>query len=125
MTGNGTGLTAYACTIAGCQRPHLARGYCQAHYRRLRRTGTTDGPNLPDWNPDLTTERRVLDLVVRGFTNAEIGHLLELSRSRVNWYLRELRAKAGVERKHELIEYALADKRRLRPPRKRKRRVKA
>ena len=27
------------CTIEGCARPHAARGYCDLHYRRLRRYG--------------------------------------------------------------------------------------
>jgi hypothetical protein len=25
------------CTVAGCERPHLARGYCANHYQALRR----------------------------------------------------------------------------------------
>lgn len=27
------------CTIEGCSREHVARGYCDAHYRKLRRHG--------------------------------------------------------------------------------------
>lgn len=34
------------CTIPGCDTPNTARGLCNKHYRRLRRTGTTaDRPN--------------------------------------------------------------------------------
>lgn len=32
------------CEIDGCGRNHYARGFCSMHYRRLRRTGTTDTP---------------------------------------------------------------------------------
>lgn len=32
------------CAVEDCQRPHVAGGYCELHYRRLRRTGTTDTP---------------------------------------------------------------------------------
>jgi hypothetical protein len=27
------------CSVPGCDRKHVARGFCGAHYRRLRRTG--------------------------------------------------------------------------------------
>lgn len=36
------------CVIDGCDRPHLARGWCGAHYQRWRTTGTTD---LTAWTP--------------------------------------------------------------------------
>lgn len=32
------------CTIEGCERPHLARGWCSLHYYRWRSTGTTEPP---------------------------------------------------------------------------------
>ncbi|URG17457.1 hypothetical protein Mbo2_087 [Rhodococcus phage Mbo2] len=28
-----------SCTIPGCEKPHRARGYCQMHYKRLRKYG--------------------------------------------------------------------------------------
>lgn len=33
---------ARLCGIEGCQRAHFAKGLCNTHYYRLRRTGTTD-----------------------------------------------------------------------------------
>ena len=27
------------CSITGCEKPHVARGFCESHYRRLRRHG--------------------------------------------------------------------------------------
>lgn len=32
------------CTIEGCGRPHNAKGYCQAHYRRLKTGQPMDAP---------------------------------------------------------------------------------
>lgn len=37
------------CSIDGCERHHCARGFCDRHYARLLRTGTTD--LLPKSNP--------------------------------------------------------------------------
>ena len=33
------------CTESGCDRPHEAKGLCQTHYMRKRRTGTTADPD--------------------------------------------------------------------------------
>lgn len=35
------------CSIDGCDRPHAARGWCMTHWRRWRRTGTTDPATPP------------------------------------------------------------------------------
>lgn len=32
------------CTLAGCGRPHKARGYCQTHYMQFKRGATPVGP---------------------------------------------------------------------------------
>lgn len=32
------------CKVAGCDRPHRSKGYCNIHYQRMHRLGT---PNLP------------------------------------------------------------------------------
>lgn len=40
----GSGLVA--CTVTDCQRPHLARGYCSLHYRRIHDWGSTE-PRRP------------------------------------------------------------------------------
>ena len=39
--------TATTCTIDGCGKPHKAHGWCNGHYRRWQRTGTTDAPPPP------------------------------------------------------------------------------
>lgn len=36
---------ARTCTIEGCRELRHGRGLCNTHYRRLRRTGTTDAPS--------------------------------------------------------------------------------
>jgi len=37
-------LVVSDCKVGTCYRPAVRRGYCHGHYRRLRKTGTTDGP---------------------------------------------------------------------------------
>src|SRR5664279_488788 len=41
------------CTIAGCHKPHLARGYCGTHYRRWRVHG----------DPEVCLEKRRTDVI--------------------------------------------------------------
>jgi hypothetical protein len=33
-------VSGRVCSIEGCERPHSSRGYCEAHYYRVRRTGS-------------------------------------------------------------------------------------
>lgn len=37
-------MTTLTCTIDGCERNFLARGWCSTHYKRWRLTGSTDDP---------------------------------------------------------------------------------
>lgn len=39
------------CTIESCDRPHLAKGLCNKHYRRLRRNGDTSDKSLKGLPP--------------------------------------------------------------------------
>lgn len=39
-------MTKRTCTVDGCDKPHLARGYCSSHYRKIA-------------NPDAPRDRRV------------------------------------------------------------------
>lgn len=32
------------CSVAGCRKPHRARGLCTTHYIRVTRTGTVNPP---------------------------------------------------------------------------------
>lgn len=34
------------CSVAGCERPHAARGYCKMHYQRWRLNGDPGGAEL-------------------------------------------------------------------------------
>jgi hypothetical protein len=34
--------TPRGCAVDDCERPHYSRGWCEAHYRRWRRNGTTE-----------------------------------------------------------------------------------
>lgn len=56
------------CTLDGCDRPHVARGFCQLHYvrwqkngdpnivgRRGRLPGTIDGASNPNWKGGRST----------------------------------------------------------------------
>lgn len=36
------------CTLKGCERKYLARGYCELHYRRMRRHGTLTTTRIVD-----------------------------------------------------------------------------
>lgn len=37
----------FNCTVSDCHNPHLAKGLCNTHYRRLRKTGKLTIDNLP------------------------------------------------------------------------------
>lgn len=41
------GPTSTACAVDGCTTAVYARGWCERHYRRQLRTGSTDGPAVP------------------------------------------------------------------------------
>lgn len=34
--------THFTCTVDGCQKPHLSKGHCNAHYIRFKKTGSVD-----------------------------------------------------------------------------------
>lgn len=35
-------MTARVCSVEGCDNPHVAKDFCGAHYRRMRRRGSTE-----------------------------------------------------------------------------------
>lgn len=35
------------CSLEGCEKKRAAWGYCQLHYKRMKKTGTTDAPVRP------------------------------------------------------------------------------
>lgn len=40
------------CSITGCERPAIRRGWCNAHYLRWKRTGSTEGPAIRSYHTD-------------------------------------------------------------------------
>ena len=40
-------MTDSGCVVAGCERPHCARGYCKVHYYRWRRGADLEAPVHP------------------------------------------------------------------------------
>lgn len=47
-----TTLPERTCQVDGCERPHDARGYCEAHYARWKRGGNLSTPIGPPSMPD-------------------------------------------------------------------------
>lgn len=62
------------CSVEGCDLPHFGRGFCNTHYDRYRRRGTTDAPNYLDkWR------RRIPDPVAAWISEQPEEHRDELS----------------------------------------------
>ena len=40
------------CSAEGCEKPHLARGFCNKHYLRWRTAGGQTTPRPPLWTPE-------------------------------------------------------------------------
>lgn len=38
-----------ACSVEGCTRPYLAKGYCSLHYKRVRETGAAGSVGVTRW----------------------------------------------------------------------------
>lgn len=47
----GSSSTKRECAVIGCGKPTLSRGYCAAHYQKLRMLDRT-GRRPADWKPD-------------------------------------------------------------------------
>ena len=65
------------CSVPGCTAPHLARGFCNRHYKRYQRYGS---PDLPAARPTLREQVIGANLRAirerRGLTKVEFGVLL-------------------------------------------------
>ena len=57
-----TGANARACAIIGCTRPARTKGYCSAHYQKLRNLAKTD--RLPAAWKDFADPHTVEDVVL-------------------------------------------------------------
>ncbi|MBK7330769.1 MAG: helix-turn-helix transcriptional regulator [Dehalococcoidia bacterium] len=56
----------------------------------------------PEWTP---RQREVLDLLVRGRTNSQIGDQLGISLDGAKWHVSEITTRLGVESRDEAAEY--------------------
>lgn len=62
----------------------------------------------PGYDALSSRERDVMQLIVRGYSLAEIGKKLYLSVKTIDTYKSRIMLKLGIEKKNELVEYALA-----------------
>jgi DNA-binding CsgD family transcriptional regulator len=53
-------------------------------------------------------EREVLQLLVRGYTNREVGSTLHISVRTVEWHRASIRRKLDVRSRSELVDFAVA-----------------
>jgi hypothetical protein len=54
------------CSVTGCDKPHLARNFCNDHYRRFRRHGDPEGGGTGQGEL-----RRWIDTVALPYTGAD------------------------------------------------------
>jgi DNA-binding CsgD family transcriptional regulator len=64
------------------------------------------------WRQPTEAQRRVLDELVAGGTNAQIAERLGISEDGVKWHLAELRQELGLDDRRQLAEWWLAQRRR-------------
>ncbi len=71
--------TPAVCNIEGCGKPHLARGWCESHYRRWRRhgdpeAGGTANGALRDWINDVAIPYLGDDCLIWPFARDKDGY---------------------------------------------------
>jgi two-component system, NarL family, response regulator LiaR len=69
-----------------------------------------DLPNIPIGNHLTHREKEVLDLMISGFSNAEIGHHLNISTFTVKNHVSNILVKMGVTSRTEAVSQALQQK---------------
>ena len=64
------------CTVSGCRRKHVARGYCHRHYQQWRRTGEPVPPQRPKTcaAPGCTRPHRSGGFCDTHYRQARTGH---------------------------------------------------
>jgi ATP/maltotriose-dependent transcriptional regulator MalT len=79
--------------------------FAERAQRELKATGVTARKRTPETRDDLTAqERHIAQLAAEGRTNPDIGSTLYLSPRTVEWHLRKVFSKLGVESRWELGE---------------------
>lgn len=58
------------CDIEGCGRPHVARGFCQGHYRRWSKTGSPGDTPLRGFRDSCSVEGCDRSHIARGYCTA-------------------------------------------------------
>lgn len=72
--------TRGTCSIAGCTRPHAARGYCMPHYRRVVATGDPGSVEIKAYDRTSTRIR------VNGYVRIKMDH----ARASKGWVLEHI-----------------------------------
>lgn len=99
------------CALEGCNRPALARGLCQVHYQRQRRTGRPGAPEISPRTGDCVRVELVLPLKAwerlagQGRPFAEVAREA-LVRASARMPAPLLTPKRGDLRSRELLEVA-------------------
>lgn len=73
------------CTMAGCDRPHKARGYCQTHYMQFKRGITPVGPikvRVRDKPPECVEDGCSEPVKAKGLCKAHYQRLLRHGHTR-------------------------------------------
>jgi hypothetical protein len=88
--------TPNSCSVDACTRNHLAKGYCQLHYNRLRNTGTTDARVRPTteelfWSKVSKTSTCWLWTAARGEEGHALFHVERKSIPAYRWSWEKLR----------------------------------
>jgi DNA-binding CsgD family transcriptional regulator len=84
-------------------------------YKVLRELGEGEGPSRLRWAVSRLAERHrltsreqdILEAVLAGHTNQQIGHELEISRATVKWHMHNVFAKTNTNNRESLLRLAL------------------
>lgn len=72
------GASTKPCSVPGCLRAHVARGYCQAHWRRWKKYGEPGVAEVRAWAPGRVCSAEGCDRAHNGGRGYCEGHLRRL-----------------------------------------------